>query len=581
MRLTRGHRAALCTIAAAVIYFLGLGRPALWEPDEGRYAEVAREMVVSGDYVTPRNDWVRYFEKPPLVYWLTAASLKVFGTNELAVRTQAALFSAAQVGITEALGETLFGVTTGFLGALVLALSPLFFAFARFATPDPALAFFFTAALAAFYAAAIAPSFRGGTGRRWILIASAMLALGTLTKGPVALVLAGAIALAWLIAEGRLRDSLRLPWFTCAIVYLALALPWFVIAACRNPDFLRFYVVHEHLHRYLANTEHGWGPWFFIPVVIAGTWPFFYFVPLGMVELVGHKLDDHPFPTPPRSALRFLLLWFAIVFIFFSIPRSKLGEYILPALPPLAIIAGYGLDRLSRFSADCIARLLTGLFILNLIVAIAASAVALLASHQLSSALRLDLVIAAWALCAGSALARLTSPSRPYLAPVAIALGTLIMMGTLMKARLDAAPLYSYRELAVAVRPYLAPGCELASYHHQVQALPFYTGRREILVGYRGELAPFGDDPDAAPTFAATDAQLASRWSSASCVVLIANRNDLPHLQKFLQPAATILGCEGKKFALFNRPLRSPFSASRMPSITLVDGDRVIRHSGA
>src|ERR1700677_1126656 len=279
MRLTRGHRAVLCAIAAAIIYFIGLGRPALWEPDEGRYAEVAREMVVTGDYVTPHNDWVRYFKKPPLVYWLTAASLKVFGANELAVRAQAALCSAGQVGLTAALGEALFGITTGLLGALILALSPLFFVFARFATPDPALAFFFTAALAAFYAAAVAPSFRDGKGRRWILIASSMLALGTLTKGPVALVLAGAIALAWLIAEGRLRDSLRLPWFASAIIYLAIALPWFIIAARRNPDFLRFYVIHEHLHRYLANTEHGWGPWVFIPVVIAGTWPFFYFVP--------------------------------------------------------------------------------------------------------------------------------------------------------------------------------------------------------------------------------------------------------------------------------------------------------------
>src|SRR5271170_5001296 len=125
-QLTPLHRLLLCGGAAALVYFIGLGRPALWEPDEGRYAEVAREMVVSGDYVTPRNDWVRYFEKPPLVYWLTAASLKVFGTNELAVRTQAALFSAGQVCLTEALGETLFGVTTGLLGALVLALSPLF-----------------------------------------------------------------------------------------------------------------------------------------------------------------------------------------------------------------------------------------------------------------------------------------------------------------------------------------------------------------------------------------------------------------------------------------------------------------------
>ena len=87
----------------------------------------------------------------------------------------------------------------------------------------------------------------------------------------------------------------------------------------------------------------------------------------------------------------------------------------------------------------------------------------------------------------------------------------------------------------------------------QIQSLPFYTGHREILVGYRGELAPFGDSPDAFPSFIATDAQLASLWSSPTCVVLIANRNDLLHLKKLLQPATAIIGCEGKKFALENR----------------------------
>jgi 4-amino-4-deoxy-L-arabinose transferase-like glycosyltransferase len=561
MRLTRGYRAALCTIAAAVLYLTGLGRPALWEPDEGRYAEVAREMAISGDYVTPRNDWVRYFEKPPLVYWITAASLKVLGTNEFAVRCQAAVFSAGQVGITEAFGEILFGVTAGLLAALALALSPLFFAFARFATPDPVLAFFFTAALAAFYAAVAAPSLKAGTGRRWMLIASAMLALGTLAKGPVALLLPGAIAVAWLITEGRIRDSWQIPWLFCAVVYLGIALPWFIIAAYRNPDFLTFYIIHEHVHRYLANTEHGWGPWFFIPVVIAGMWPWFYFVPLGVVELLHANSDANT--TSRRSAMRFLLIWFAIVFVFFSIPRSKLGEYILPAFPPLAIIAGYGLNCLSRLPSHRTNRLLTGLFIFNSSIAIGAAALAIVSHDSLSLALRMDLIAGALALAAGSGLALIaTNRSEPLVTPAAMALGVLVMMVILMKARLDAAPLYSYRELAIAIRPYLAPGCELTSYHHQIQALPFYTGYREILVGYRGELAPFGDSPDAIPSFIATDAQLASLWSSPSCVVLIANRNDLPHLRELLQPTTAAIACEGKKFALENRPARAASQAA-------------------
>jgi 4-amino-4-deoxy-L-arabinose transferase-like glycosyltransferase len=201
MRITR---VALCAGVAALLYFTGLGRPALWEPDEGRYAEVAREMLLQGDYVTPRNDWVRYFEKPPLVYWVTAGAMKIFGANEFAARTPAALFSAGQVAVTEALGEAMFGPIAGVMGAVALALSPLFFAFARFATPDPALAFFFTAALASFYMAATSGymsaepgSLMRCDGRNWknlwmvlwMVLAAALLGLGTLAKGPVALAL--------------------------------------------------------------------------------------------------------------------------------------------------------------------------------------------------------------------------------------------------------------------------------------------------------------------------------------------------------------------------------------------------------
>ena len=191
----RPLRFTFYALIAAILYLPGLGRPALWEPDEGRYAEIAREMVVTGDYVTPRDDFELYFEKPPLVYWTNAASIEIFGVNEFAVRLPAALFSIGQVVVTAALAEVMFGATAGFFAALALALSPLFFGFARFATLDPALAFFLTAALAAFYLAARADSFSQPSARRWMLISAAMLALGTLAKGPVALLLGGAIPL--------------------------------------------------------------------------------------------------------------------------------------------------------------------------------------------------------------------------------------------------------------------------------------------------------------------------------------------------------------------------------------------------
>ena len=211
----RPLRLTLYAVLGAILYLPGLGRPALWEPNEGRYAEIAREMVVSGDYVTPRDDFELYFEKPPLVYWVNAASIRIFGVNEFAVRLPAALFSVGQIVITGALADAMFGATAGFFAALVLALSPLFFGFARFATLDPALAFFLTAALGAFYIAARDDSFSQPSARRWMLISAAMLAMGTLAKGPIALLLGGAIAVTWLAVEHRLRRVAQMPLSTC------------------------------------------------------------------------------------------------------------------------------------------------------------------------------------------------------------------------------------------------------------------------------------------------------------------------------------------------------------------------------
>src|SRR6202451_3624652 len=114
---SRPIRLAIYALLAAILYLPGLGRPALWEPDGGRYAEIAREMVVSGDYVTPRDDFELYFEKPPLVYWAEAGAIKIFGVDEFAVRLPAALFTIAQVCVTAALADAMLGASAGFFVA--------------------------------------------------------------------------------------------------------------------------------------------------------------------------------------------------------------------------------------------------------------------------------------------------------------------------------------------------------------------------------------------------------------------------------------------------------------------------------
>ena len=578
--MSRQRRAALigAIFAVAVTIFLaGLGRPPLFEPDEGRYAEVAREMLAGGDFVTPRNDFVRYFEKPPLVYWTTAAAIRVFGRDEFAARLQAAIFSAGQVAVTADLGAAMFGLPAGVLGAAALMLSPLFFAFARFATPDPALAFFMTAALAIFWRAAHPPGFATRRSRNLMLGAAAMLALGTLAKGPVALALVGAIALAWLVQQGRVRDAIRAPWIGCIAVYLALVVPWFALAAYRNPGFLSFFIIHEHLHRYLDNNEHQWGPWFFIPIVIGGAWPWVFFVPFAFdagrqesLSATEAAEDGNPLEFSKLClksakigpAIAYLSIWFSVIFVFFSIPASKLGEYILPAFPSVAILSGLGLTRLPRFGHKLRTEILFVLATINIVLTVAVTVAAFEIRRSLVVAIGNDAIVAAGALAVVSLAALAIAWLRREAVTVwpiagALAIGMMVVLGAMAKAREDAEPFTSCRKLAHDVSPYLDAGCVLASYRHQIQALPFYLEKREVLIGYRGELAPFGDSADAAPTFIPTDRRLAGEWSSRPCVVVIADQRDVTHLKALLKPAPTIIGREGKKVALYKGSMAS------------------------
>jgi 4-amino-4-deoxy-L-arabinose transferase-like glycosyltransferase len=551
----RSSRVALAALIAALLYLPGLGSPALWEPDEGRYAEIAREMVVSGEYITPRDDQVRYFEKPPLVYWAEAVAIRLFGADEFAVRLPAALFTIGQVAATCLIGEAMFGAAGGFAGAVVLALCPLVFAFARFATLDSALAFFLTAAVGAFYLAAECPDFSGGAGRAWMLIASAMLALGTLAKGPVALVLGGSVALIWILLEGRGREVRRMPLLSCVAVYAVIVTPWFLLTAMRNPGFAGFFFVHEHLERFVSSREHGWGPYFFIPVVVAGTWPWLFFVPLGISAARELPEARH---RKVRSALRLLAVWFTVIFVFFSIPRSKLGSYILPALPPIAMVSGLALAQLGATSRERRTRIAGGFALLNLAIAGVVIIVLVAIRARIGIALVLDgtaiaIVVAAGAVAAWALAAR-TNHAGYVFAAIALAMATTSWLG--QSARIHAGATISYRDLARQIRPY--EGCVLGSYRHFVQALPFYTGRREILVQYWGELAPFAQTPDERAGFVGTAAKLREVWASNRCVVLIANRGDFEELSKTLNPPPRIIGCEGKKLALYNREVAHP-----------------------
>ncbi|MDL2263772.1 phospholipid carrier-dependent glycosyltransferase, partial [Synergistaceae bacterium OttesenSCG-928-I11] len=332
----------LC-ILLPLIYLTPLATHPLLEPDEGRYAEIPREMLESGDFVTPKLNHVHYFEKPALLYWANAASFKLFGENEFAARFPSALAAMGGILATGLLASALFGRLCGLLAATILGTSLLYVAIGTINLTDMPLSCFLTLAMASFYA-----DVRLG-GRRYRLLFYVAMALGTLTKGLVAIVLPMGVVF-WYIVLGRKWSLVRRLFYIPGILaFFGLVVPWFYLVCRENPDFFHFFFIQEHFLRYATQMHDRYEPfWYFVPILLAGTMPW---TPC-LFGLLGKKSALRKPETPQaKDANLFLLLWFGVVFLFFSASGSKLIPYVVPCLPPLSILMASNLERTVRANA--------------------------------------------------------------------------------------------------------------------------------------------------------------------------------------------------------------------------------------
>ena len=333
---------ALLLLALLLLVFEP-GKVPLFEPDEGRYAEIPREMLAARDFLTPRLNGVLYFEKPPLYYWSVAASLAILGPTEMAVRLPGKLAAASMVLLAVAFARRRWGTRTGLLAGLILATSILLVALARIALIDPMLSLALAAATFAF--ASFAEGEASGDARRSRLALYAFhaaCAAAILLKGLVGVVLPGGAIVVWTLVTGRWRTLQRVFSPGPLVLFLALAVPWHVAMALRHPDFLQFYFVHEHFQRF-ATTEHRrTGPAvYFLPVLVAGFLPWTAFF--------GRFRESWPGFTRgawrARSTEAFLWIWALLVFAFFSASKSKLIPYVLPIWPALSVLLALGIER--------------------------------------------------------------------------------------------------------------------------------------------------------------------------------------------------------------------------------------------
>jgi 4-amino-4-deoxy-L-arabinose transferase-like glycosyltransferase len=363
--------ALLLALVLALLAFR-LGAVPLLGPDEPRYSRVAIEMHRAGTWVTPTLQGVPWLEKTPLFYWLAGAAFSVLGETEAAARFPSVLAALLLVGATALVGARLYGQVAGLHAGFVAGLSLLPFAYARAASMDMLLAATVTVAIGLSGLRLL-----GIAGRLAIVAGAAAAGLATLAKGPLGLLLPLLVLGGYVVAARQWRWLREVLSPVALLAFALVAAPWYVaILLDQGRHFLDVFILDHNVQRFTSTVHNHPGPfWYYLPVLLAGLFPWSGLAVPALVRLA---------PRTSRPDL-FVLLWLVLPLVFFSLAGSKLPGYILPSVPPLAILMGRAADRLVR-DGDTPERRLSGrvvaLFGLVLGALLAASPAALFRAHE-------------------------------------------------------------------------------------------------------------------------------------------------------------------------------------------------------
>ena len=521
-------------IGLMVLWFAPLGSFQLFNPDEGRYAEIPREMVASGDWVTPRLNDLRYFEKPPLQYWATALSYEAFGAREWTARLWVALSGFAGLLLTLWIGTRLYGAATGTMAVIVQAGSLLYLLFSRILTLDMGLTATLELALVGLLLLVHAERTDKDT-RLGALLLALGVALAFLAKGLVGILIPGACAACYVLWRRDWHLIVRArPWWTLLALAL-LAAPWVVLIEGRNPGFAQFFFVHEHFARYLTREAERYQPdWFFVPVLLVAFMPW---TPL-MPSIIKRSWADFRAGDP---AGQMLAIWVVFNFAFFSLSQSKLIPYILPLFPALCLIAGRTLVLLDPRR---LRRALLTSSALGLAVGLAALGLTQVPELMMRwhvpegsavPAIACGFLLSACATATGAWLARRRGP----MAASAVAtLGSLLLVTSAVVTADQLPGQRHYRRLVEEASTLLHPGTAFYCVDEYKQSMVFYLRHTCTLVGYRGEL-DFGLSKDPGRWIPNLD-QFAERWRNDANALAIIRPESYATLQRMGLPMRTI-----------------------------------------
>ncbi|MCF6765879.1 glycosyltransferase family 39 protein [Thiotrichales bacterium 19S3-7] len=328
-----------------LVYFLFmLGSRHLSIPDEGRYPEIAREMLTSGNWVTPMINGVPFLDKPIFYYWMEAASMKFFGINPWAIRLPQALFGMIGCLSLYGFARVLYSRSIAIMASVILSVSILYFFAAHYANMDLIVAnllwisfFFFLCALQMPY-----PSYK----RRLLMYLFYSIAgLAFLTKGLMGVVFPAMVIFIWIMWCNRWRELLKMYLPTGIFIFLVIVMPWLILVQKENPDFLYYFFYYQQVHRFVGTGfNNQLGPWFYFAIVLAA------FLPFSVILL--HRLlpglKSMWIKRNQEDKTVLIQLWVVLIFIFFSIPSSKIVGYILPITGPLALLMAISLNAIAR-----------------------------------------------------------------------------------------------------------------------------------------------------------------------------------------------------------------------------------------
>lgn len=325
----------LLFVLATLLWFGTLDYRHLIPSDEGRYAQMAREMLVSGDYITPRYNDYKYFEKPPLHIWVTAVVFQLFGLGEWQARFWSGITSYLTILLISFTALRLYGSLAGYLAALILLASPMWVVGGHFNALDMGLSAFLNLALCSLLLAQHAFTENHPlAARNWMWVCWLAMGLATLSKGLIGIVIPGMVLFAYIVTRWDWRILIRLHIISGLVIFLAVTAPWFIAVSIQNPEFAHFFFIHEHFERFTADAHRRTAPfYFFLPLVVVGFLPWMpQFFQSAWQTLKQYRLGQF-------SANWLLWVWFVIILLFFSVSRSKLPGYIMPIFPALAILA--------------------------------------------------------------------------------------------------------------------------------------------------------------------------------------------------------------------------------------------------